>query len=183
MWPEAKRPILESSFGKLESSRLKKKNIFPSLCLIQTWKTEIYSGTLHNVIRQIYNYKSSLQLQYGILSSYDYHWFMYRPKNNHTELHISHPLRLESTSPPVLKAYAYLAQLAERDPTSPSHNVINHGRRQNSPLRQVLQSSENTQIPKSMSSSHYCHLCFLTAGKHGRHHVIKRKLWNRILMF
>ncbi|PKC12654.1 hypothetical protein RhiirA5_411547 [Rhizophagus irregularis] len=82
-------------------------------------ESQSFSGPLHDVIEQVYNYMSALQLQYGILSTYDYHWFFYRPKNNNTALHISHPLKRDSTDPPVLKAYAYLAQLAERDPTSP----------------------------------------------------------------
>jgi len=114
-------------------------------------ESESFRGHLHDVIEQEYNYMSALELQYGILSSYDYHWFFYRPKNNNTELHISHPLKRDSTDPPVLKAYAYLALLAERDPQSPHHNIVNHGRRQILPL----QSSENTQISGSIGGSRY----------------------------
>ncbi|CAI2166669.1 19215_t:CDS:2 [Funneliformis geosporum] len=132
---EIKRQIIVEGLVQISNEDLEEEN---------------FSGHLHNVIRQIYNYLSSSQLQYGTLSSYDYHWFMYRPKNNHTELHISHALQRDSTSPSVFKAYAYLAQLAERDPTSPHHNIINRGRRQNLPL----QSSENIQIPRSIGSSH-----------------------------
>uniref|UniRef100_U9T0M8 Uncharacterized protein n=1 Tax=Rhizophagus irregularis (strain DAOM 181602 / DAOM 197198 / MUCL 43194) TaxID=747089 RepID=U9T0M8_RHIID len=85
-------------------------------------ESQSFSGPLHDVIEQVYNYMSALQLQYGILSTYDYHWFFYRPKNNNTALHISHPLKRDSTDPPVLKAYAYLAHF------------------------------ENIQIPRSMGS-------------------------------
>ncbi|RGB24922.1 hypothetical protein C1646_821327 [Rhizophagus diaphanus] len=107
-------------------------------------ENQSFSGPLHDVIEQLYNYMSVLELQYGILSSYDYHWFFYRPKNNNTELRISHPLKRDSTDPPVLKAYAYIALLAERDPKSPHHNIINHNRRQNSRIQNLpLQSSEN----------------------------------------
>ncbi|CAG8695181.1 17495_t:CDS:2, partial [Racocetra fulgida] len=77
-----------------------------------------------DAVKQIYNYMISLHLQYGVLSSYDYHWFLCRPKANPTELLISEALPLESTSPTVLKSYAYLAYLAARDPTSPHPNTI-----------------------------------------------------------
>lgn len=83
------------------------------------------AGHLYDIIGQIYNYMSSLQLQYGVLSSYDNHWFLYRPKNNNTELQISHSLAYDSTNPPVLKSYAYLARLAKEDPTSPHLNITN----------------------------------------------------------
>ncbi|UZO17420.1 uncharacterized protein OCT59_008776 [Rhizophagus irregularis] len=119
-------------------------------------KRQSFSRPLHDVIEQLYNYMSVLELQYGILSSYDYHWFFYRPKNNNTELYISHPLKHDSTDPPVLKAYAYLALLAERDPKSPHHNIINHNKRQNSRIQNLLlQNSENIQISRSIGSSYY----------------------------
>ncbi|PKK63519.1 hypothetical protein RhiirC2_136240 [Rhizophagus irregularis] len=41
-------------------------------------ESQSFSGPLHDVIEQVYNYMSALQLQYGILSTYDYHWFFYR---------------------------------------------------------------------------------------------------------
>ncbi|PKY40500.1 hypothetical protein RhiirA4_453878 [Rhizophagus irregularis] len=119
-------------------------------------KRQSFSRPLHDVIEQLYNYMSVLELQYGILSSYDYHWFFYQPKNNNTELYISHPLKHDSTDPPVLKAYAYLALLAERDSKSSHHNIINHNKRQNSRIQNLLlQNSENIQIPRSISSSCY----------------------------
>ncbi|CAG8797083.1 6292_t:CDS:2, partial [Gigaspora rosea] len=48
----------------------------------------------------IYNYMVSFRCQYGILSSYDYHWFLCRPVENPTELLISEALSLNSKSPP-----------------------------------------------------------------------------------
>ncbi|PKC55436.1 hypothetical protein RhiirA1_542517 [Rhizophagus irregularis] len=58
-----------------------------------------------DVIQQIYNYMGGNELRYGILTTYDNHWFLCR---EHTKLWISKTLSLESESPPVLKAYAYL---------------------------------------------------------------------------
>ena len=56
------------------------------------------------VIQQIYNYMGENKRRYGILATYDNHWFLRR---EHTELWISKTLPLQSVSPPVLKAYAY----------------------------------------------------------------------------
>jgi serine/threonine protein kinase len=67
------------------------------------------------VIQQIYNYMGENELRYGILATYDNHWFLRR---EHTKLWISKTLPLQSESPSVLKAYAYLARQAKEDPQS-----------------------------------------------------------------
>ncbi|RGB31103.1 hypothetical protein C1646_764466 [Rhizophagus diaphanus] len=74
-----------------------------------------------NVVQQIYYYMSENQLQYGILSTYDEHWFV---KRDHQDLYITEPLLLGSTSPTVLEAYAFLAQLAKERPFSKHPNII-----------------------------------------------------------
>ena len=133
-------------------------------------RREFSAGHLYVIIGQIYNYMSSLQLQYGILSSYDNQWFLYRPKNNNTELHISHPLAHDSTSPPVLKSYAYLAWIAEQDPTSPSHNITNSNRKQTLDLQQSQQNSGNSrsgQIPGSLSDPRHSHNLRSASGDQG----------------
>ncbi|PKY57149.1 hypothetical protein RhiirA4_411549 [Rhizophagus irregularis] len=101
---------------------------------------------------------SSLQLQYGVLSSYDNYWFLYRSKNNNTELQISHSLAYDSTNPPVLKSYAYLARLAKEDPTSPHLNITNSNRKQTLALQQSQQNSGSghiSQIFRSLSNPRY----------------------------
>jgi hypothetical protein len=65
------------------------------------------------VIQQIYNYMGGNELRYGILTTYDNHWFLRR---EYTELWISKTLPLQSESPPVLKAYAYLTRQAKENP-------------------------------------------------------------------
>ncbi|POG58673.1 kinase-like domain-containing protein [Rhizophagus irregularis DAOM 181602=DAOM 197198] len=130
-------------------------------------KRKLSAGYVYDIIGQIYNYMSSLQLQYGILSSYDNHWFLYRPKNNNTELRISHPLARDSTKPPVLKSYAYLAWIAQQDPISPSHNS---NRRQTFALQQGQQNSGSGQLSRSLSNPHHnlrtMHFCLkLRFGK------------------
>ena len=57
------------------------------------------------VVQQIYNYMGENELRYGILTTYDNHWFLRR---EHAKLWISKTLSLQSESPPVLKTYAYL---------------------------------------------------------------------------
>ncbi|CAB4404884.1 unnamed protein product [Rhizophagus irregularis] len=65
-------------------------------------------------------------------------------------------LKRQSFSRPLHDAYAYLALLAERDSKSSHHNIINHNKRQNSRIQNLLlQNSENIQIPRSISSSCY----------------------------
>ena len=73
------------------------------------------------VIQQVYNYMGVNELRYGILATYDNHWFLRR---EHTELWISKTLPLQSESPPVLKAYAYLTQQAKENPKSPHPQVL-----------------------------------------------------------
>ena len=73
------------------------------------------------VIQQIYNYLSENQLKYGALSTYDNNWFV---KREHKRLYISKSPSLDSTRPPILKSYAYLARLAKRDHYSLHPSII-----------------------------------------------------------
>ncbi|CAG8471661.1 27811_t:CDS:1, partial [Racocetra persica] len=61
---------------------------------------------------------------YGVLSTYDNHWFLCRPKDNPTEQQISPTPPFGSISPPVLKAYAYLIHIAKDDPEPPHPDII-----------------------------------------------------------
>ncbi|GBC23346.1 kinase-like domain-containing protein [Rhizophagus irregularis DAOM 181602=DAOM 197198] len=74
-----------------------------------------------DVIQQIYNYMGGNELRYGILTTYDNHWFLRR---EHAKLWISKTLPLQSKSPPVLKAYAYLTRQAKENPDSPKPQVL-----------------------------------------------------------
>ncbi|CAG8516051.1 12425_t:CDS:2 [Funneliformis caledonium] len=82
------------------------------------------SGDLINVISQLYNYMVTDELQYGILASYDHHFFFRRPIDNPSVLLISESLPFKSTNPPVLKTYAFLVHLANINPESPHPNLI-----------------------------------------------------------
>ena len=63
------------------------------------------------VIQQIYNYMGENKRRYGILATYDNHWFLRR---EHTELWISKTLPLQSVSPPVLKGIRLYNSTGER---------------------------------------------------------------------
>uniref|UniRef100_U9THP3 Protein kinase domain-containing protein n=3 Tax=Rhizophagus irregularis TaxID=588596 RepID=U9THP3_RHIID len=68
------------------------------------------SAEARAVIKQIFSYMTENECQYGVLSTYNKHWFLYRPSNNPKKLWISETLKLTSESPPVLKAYAYMVR-------------------------------------------------------------------------
>jgi hypothetical protein len=105
-----------------------------------------------DVIQQIYNYMGGNELRYGILSTYDNHWFLCR---EHTELWISKTLPLQSESPPVLKAYAYLTRQAKENPKSPKLQVLVPAQRDNNSrtLRSHSKSSSNSSLNNQASSS------------------------------
>ncbi|CAG8698511.1 563_t:CDS:1, partial [Ambispora gerdemannii] len=82
------------------------------------------NSNVKKVIQQVYNYITDNQLQYSILSTYDHHWFIRRPSEAPATLYISETLPLQSTSPPVLKAYAYIALQARDHPDSLNPKII-----------------------------------------------------------
>ncbi|GES81858.1 kinase-like domain-containing protein [Rhizophagus clarus] len=68
------------------------------------------SAEARAMIKQIFSYMTENECQYGVLSTYNKHWFLYRPSNNPKKLWISETLELTSESPPVLKTYAYMVR-------------------------------------------------------------------------
>ncbi|CAG8458846.1 2381_t:CDS:2 [Paraglomus occultum] len=107
--------------------------------------TDHASGDLVNVISQLYNYMVADELQYGILATYDYHWFFCHPSANPSILLLSESLLLQSTSPPVLKTYAYLVCLATTEPKSPHPNVISGRTRQDIRIQDSRDQSSGVQ--------------------------------------
>ncbi|GBC18653.2 kinase-like domain-containing protein [Rhizophagus irregularis DAOM 181602=DAOM 197198] len=93
------------------------------------------------------------ELRYGILSTYDNHWFLRR---EHAKLWISKTLPLQSASPPVLKAYAYLTRRAKENPKSPKPQVVVpvQGDNDSHTLQSHSKSSSNSSLnQKAFSSS------------------------------
>ena len=104
-----------------------------------------------DVVQQIYNYMGGNELRYGILSTYDNHWFLRR---EHAKLWISKTLSLQSESPPVLKAYAYLTQRAKENPKSPKPQVVVpvQGDNNSCTLRSHSKSSSSSSLNNQTSS-------------------------------
>ncbi|RGB24006.1 hypothetical protein C1646_821830 [Rhizophagus diaphanus] len=105
-----------------------------------------------DVVQQIYNYMGENELRYGILTTYDNHWFLRR---EHTDLWISEILLLQSELPSVLKAYAYLAQRAKENPNSPKPQIFVLAQGNNNSLNNCLQTLllNRTTIASQTSSS------------------------------
>ncbi|CAB4419627.1 unnamed protein product [Rhizophagus irregularis] len=105
-----------------------------------------------DVVQQIYNYMGGNELRYGILTTYDNHWFLRR---EHTDLWISKTLSLQFESPPVLKAYAYLTRQAKENPKSPKPQVVVpvQGDNDSRTLRSHSKSSSNSSLNQQQSSS------------------------------
>ena len=105
-----------------------------------------------DVIQQIYNYMGGNELRYGILTTYDNHWFL---RWEHAKLWISKTLPLQSESPPVLKAYAYLTRQAKENTKSPKPQVLvqAHGDNNSRTLRSHSKSSSNSSLNNQASSS------------------------------
>jgi hypothetical protein len=105
-----------------------------------------------DVVQQIYNYMGGNELRYGILTTYDNHWFLCR---EHTKLWISKTLPLQSESPPVLKAYAYLIRQAKENPNSPKPQVLvpAQGDNNSRTLRSNSKSSSSSSLTNQASST------------------------------
>ncbi|GET64996.1 kinase-like domain-containing protein [Rhizophagus irregularis DAOM 181602=DAOM 197198] len=105
-----------------------------------------------DVIQQIYNYMGGNELRYGILTTYDNHWFLCR---EHTKLWISKTLSLESESLPILKAYAYLTRQAKENPNSPKPQVLvpAQGDNNSCTLRSNSKSSSSSSLTNQASST------------------------------
>ena len=105
-----------------------------------------------DVIQQIYNYMGGNELRYGILTTYDNHWFLRR---EHAKLWISKTLSLQSESPPVLKAYAYLTRRAKENPKSPKPQVLvpAQGDNNSCTLRSHSKSSSSSSLNNQASST------------------------------
>ncbi|GBB84823.1 hypothetical protein RclHR1_01140012 [Rhizophagus clarus] len=79
------------------------------------------NAKIRAVVQQLYNYMSENQLQFGVLSTYDRHWFV---KRDYQDVYISESLPLDSKSPPVLKSYAYIALQEKESPYSLHPNRV-----------------------------------------------------------
>ncbi|RGB22696.1 hypothetical protein C1646_822450 [Rhizophagus diaphanus] len=107
----------------------------------ETFPEFYYTSKGGDVIQQIYNYMGGNELRYGILTTYDNHWFLRR---EHAKLWISKTLLLESESPP-----------AKENPKSPKPQVVVpvQGDNNSRTLRSHSKSSSNSSLNQHSTSS------------------------------
>ena len=89
--------------------------------------------------------------RYGILATYDNHWFLRR---EHTELWISKTLPLQWVFPPVLNAY--ITRQAKDNPESPHHQVLVpvHGDNNSRTLRPRSKLTSSSSIDQQSTYNH-----------------------------
>lgn len=73
-----------------------------------------------DILRQIFGYLVANRLQYGILTTYNQHWFLRRPKSEPRALYISPTVEIESKNPSIFQCYAYIQHLSRADTKCPS---------------------------------------------------------------
>ncbi|CAG8653521.1 7074_t:CDS:2 [Dentiscutata erythropus] len=66
------------------------------------------------ILYQIFRYLAVNNLQYGILTTYNQHWFLKRPLHEPDTLYISPTIKIRSESPMILQCYSYIQHLARR---------------------------------------------------------------------
>ncbi|RIA91692.1 hypothetical protein C1645_821721 [Glomus cerebriforme] len=76
---------------------------------------------VRQIIQQFYNYMVENKTKYGVLSTYNDHWFV---KRECGILYISETVKYSLTHPSVLKSYAYLVELAKNDTYSSDLKII-----------------------------------------------------------
>jgi predicted Ser/Thr protein kinase len=100
------------------------QSILDQVDALHKWHNTV-CGERDKLIRQIFTYMSESWCKYGIISTYEQHWFLYRPKENPSKLLITDPLTLNSVSPTVLEAYAYMITHLCKDHYCPHPEVTN----------------------------------------------------------
>ena len=76
-----------------------------------------HETSLVRAVDQVFGYLGEGKLQFGALSTYNYSWFLQRPKEDTDCLRISEGIPYSSTDPGVLKCYVYVINLAISDPS------------------------------------------------------------------
>jgi hypothetical protein len=90
--------------------------ILPDDNIAETLDAEHPPANLVDSIRQIFGYMAHNKRRYGVLSTYDKTWFIWRPENNPGALFVSDVVRVVDTAPTLLRCFAYIISLARQDP-------------------------------------------------------------------
>jgi hypothetical protein len=103
---------------------------------MEMFNTEEPTVCVINSIRQIFRYMAHNMSQYGILSTYDRTWFLWRPKNDPAALFISDVVKCEDQHPTLLRCFAYIMSLARQESRCPK------------PRRSPLRTLEDNECPE-----------------------------------
>jgi hypothetical protein len=74
---------------------------------------------LINAVERVFRYLGGGNLQFGAISTYDYTWFLKRPKSSPGCLQVSDRIANSSIGPSVLKCHTHAISLAMENPDSP----------------------------------------------------------------
>ncbi|RHZ85979.1 hypothetical protein Glove_57g125 [Diversispora epigaea] len=135
--------------------------------------------TAKMVIWQIYNYMCQNQLQYGVLTTYDNHWFLHRSDKTPSKLSISPTLSSQSKSPTVLEAYAYIIMQARASIPSPvdknsdiiteqTNTHVTRSMASISETSESQQNQQNQQNPQNQQNLNFTDFEFNSVLGHGR---------------
>jgi hypothetical protein len=110
--------------------------ILPDDDIVEMFNAEEPPACVINSIRQIFGYMAHNMSQYGILSTYDRTWFLWRPKNDPVALFMSDVVKCEDKHPTLLRCFAYIMSLARQDSRCPK------------PPRSPLRTLEDNESPE-----------------------------------
>jgi hypothetical protein len=111
--------FLQAGDSLIVPVEVKTKWILPDDIIVDIFDVEDPPVCVLNSIRQIFGYMAHNQRRYGVLSTYDKTWFIWRPENDTGTLFISDVVHAEDTSPTLLRCFAYIMSLARQDSHCP----------------------------------------------------------------
>ena len=91
---------------------LKTKWEVDSVDTIQDYLNQDSRLSIGNAIRQVFGYLGDGKLRYGVLSTYDRNWFLYRPPEDPGCLKFSDCIERGSSNPTLFKCLAFILYLA-----------------------------------------------------------------------
>ncbi|CAG8557553.1 4427_t:CDS:2 [Paraglomus brasilianum] len=68
--------------------------------------------SVYNQLKQVFGYLSHNHLQFGALTTYDKTWFLYRPLEEPSQLHVSPAIQYNNQQPTLFQCLFYLTSLA-----------------------------------------------------------------------
>ena len=76
---------------------------------------DTFPGPTYYHITQTFGYLLANHLRYGVISTYDNTWFLFRPPNNPGELQISSSFQSNSQQPTLFQGFCHLLSLVDKE--------------------------------------------------------------------